>query len=189
MDFIYTAIIDRLQSADSLQHFSDCDLGPFKHLDIFKGQYLYPELHLLYKRPALFYQYGVQWTDRGGSLVQDGLVTVRLHIELENYGQSFAHSKNRDYALQVFKYHSLVAGLLHGYGTEYFSPLRRRSNEPDEAPAQTNVHVISFDTKIVDNTAQQIRDTQYTTIMIDNMHTQQVPIQDDPGGVGPYVVE
>lgn len=189
MDFIYTKICEHLTSAETLQIFTDCELVPIKHFDIFKGQYLYPELHLQYKRPALFYEYAVTWTDRAGSLVQDGLVTVRLHLELENYGQSFHHSKNRDYALEVMKYHNLVAGLIHGFNDETFGSLRRRTNEPDQTPAQTNVHVISFETKIVDSTAQQIADSGLTEVVPDDVVTRQVPLKDPPTGEGKYNID
>ena len=113
MDFIYTAIIDRFNNNQAL--FTDVNLQPIKHFDLFKGQYIYPELHLPYKRPAIFYAYLANWKSRSGKLDQEGTLQVRLHIELENYGQSFGHSQNRDYALQIFEYHKRINALVHGW--------------------------------------------------------------------------
>ncbi|MAX23393.1 MAG: hypothetical protein CMJ19_02720 [Phycisphaeraceae bacterium] len=186
MDFIYTSIIDRF--ADNADVFADNNIGIIKHFDLFKNQYVYPELHLPYKRPALFYQYQVNWKSRGGALIQEGAVQIRLHIELENYGQSFGHSANRDYALEIFKYHTVVYALCQGFSTAKFTPLNRISNEPDETPAQTNVHIITFETKILDDTAQQLIDSGKIKQPLDDMTTTEKPLPVQEETESKYVI-
>lgn len=186
MDFIYTAIIDRFNNNQAL--FTDVNLQPIKHFDLFKGQYIYPELHLPYKRPAIFYAYLANWKSRSGKLDQEGTLQVRLHIELENYGQSFGHSQNRDYALQIFEYHKRINALVHGFSGTNFTPLKRVLSEPDEAPAQTNVEVLTYETKVVDETAQQFKDNGLIKEPLDEMTTTEKPQEIGQGKTSQYII-
>lgn len=185
MDFIYNDIVQRFK--DNEEVFTSKGLVPIKHFDLFKSQYIYPELHILYKKPALFYEYAVAWSDYQG-LKQEGNLTLRIHMEIENYGQSFAHSKNKDYALQVFEYHKRANALLHGFGGSNFHPLRRRSNEPDLNPASTNVHIITYESKVHDDTAQQLKDLGLIKAPIDEMETKQVPLKEQEEGQSKYYI-
>lgn len=154
MDYIYLSCINRIKAYQQL--FTDNGLKPIEHFDFFKNQYIYPELHHIYKKPALFFEYRVSWKDRD-RLVQDGTALLRFHLELENYAASFDKSKNQETALRIFKYHRLVKGILHGFAQEgKFSRLGCTDEEPDLNPTTTNVHIISFSTKVTDDIALQI---------------------------------
>lgn len=155
MNYIYLPLIDRVKSFESL--FEDLGLPTVKHFDYFKNQYVYPELHHLYLKPAMFFEYQVTWAN-GDGLVQKGTVTIRWHLELENYAQSFDGAKNQDQALSIFVYHRLVRALLHGYGGSMFSPLYATDEEPDLNPTNSNVHVLSFRAQVTDDLAKQIAD-------------------------------
>lgn len=154
MDYIYLACIDRIKSFEAL--FQERGLKPIQHFDFFKNQYIYPELHHIYKKPALFFEYRVNWRDRD-RLVQKGEASLRFHLEIENYAASFEGSKNQETALRIFKYHRLLKGILHGFRKEGTVPrLVCVGEEPDLNPTTTNVHILTFECTVVDDVAEQI---------------------------------
>ena len=178
MDFIYTTLIQRFKDNETL--FNDEGLLPVKHFDMFKGQYIYPELHLAYKKPALFFQFRTVWKSFN-EYTQDGTVTLTLHVELENYGHSAGYSRNRDYALQVFDTHRRINALMHGFSSSQFTPLMRIENNPDDSPVKTNVELITYQTSLRDDTALQFREMGLIKEPLDEVSTpSQVPVRQAP---------
>lgn len=178
MDYIYLACIDRIKAYDQL--FTDAGLKTIQHFDFFKNQYIYPELHLLYKKPALFYEYRVAWRDKD-RLVQKGEAQLRFHLELENYAASMDKSKNQATALQIFKYHRLVKGILHGFAQEgKFPRLGCTDEEPDLNPTTTNVHILSFSTTIEDDIALQISNCDIEEVTGEEVGLTRVPVAEEP---------
>lgn len=181
MDFIYETIKAKFQANQAL--FTDCGMSIIRHFDTFKSQYVYPEMHHLYKKPALFYEWQAAWTD-AGRLVQDGDVTIRLHLELENYGEQFTgikktgqavDSRNKDHAELVFKYATYVNALVLGLSGSAFTPLRRIANDPDLSPTNSNVQIITYKCRVTDDTALQLTQQGLIKEPLDDMTTEQVP--------------
>jgi|GEM_PF-4483278 len=191
MDFIYNSIIERLTQNKAV--FEEFNVPFIQYFDLFKSQYIYPELHLPYKRPALFYEWAAQWTDKGVG-IQQGDLTLRLHLELENYGESFVgmtrtgqvmESKNKGYALEIFEMQKLVHAIISGLEGEAFTPLRRISTDPDLNPINTNVTLITYSTKVTDDTAFQIADRVFERVPLDDMQNERVettpPVEEEDG--------
>lgn len=167
MDIIYNAIIDRLNANKDL--FTTNGMDAIKHIDLFKGQYINPEMHPAYKKPAVFYSWGAAWEDKIG-LTQEGKLTIQIHLEISNRAQSFGGARDKDSGLLHFKYQTYVNALLHGFSTALFNPLKRRANEPDKSPTDTNVQLITYETKLVDDTAKQLVDSGYQFATIDDVN-------------------
>ncbi|MEQ8685461.1 MAG: hypothetical protein RIE86_09215 [Imperialibacter sp.] len=152
-DLIYLALIARFKANEAL--FTADGLKPVAHFDLFKNQYIYPELHHLYKRPALFFEFNDEWEDKDDKS-QDGTIMLSVHIELENYGDSADRSKNKDYALEIFKYHRYINALIHGFKSPVFTRLKRLRGQTDQNPTNTNVKVITYSTRVMDDSAWQL---------------------------------
>lgn len=171
MDFIYTAIIAKIKANATI--FTDNGLQTIATIDRFKGQYINPELHQPYARPALFVGFKTQWKDVG-NLNQKGDTTVTLHLELENsVAESADGSPDQEVALQDFTYMSVLNALIHGMAGNQYSRLMRKTTDEDEEPLQTNVTLITYDTEVTDNSAERYKD--YIEVPLDDMITTKVP--------------
>jgi hypothetical protein len=191
MDYIYLACINRIKSLEQL--FTDAGLKPVQHFDFFKNQYIYPELHHVYKKPALFFEYRVAWRDKD-RLVQEGDAELRFHLELENYAASFDRSKNQETALMIFKYHRLLKGCLHGFvpsleGSGVGSRMGCISEDPDLNPTTTNVHIITFKTKVTDDIALQIEQMGIEETQGDDVSLTRVDPENIDGTTDRYVID
>jgi hypothetical protein len=158
MDYIYEAVCERLDSKAAL--FEQVALQPIRHIDYFKGQYQQPELHEIYELPAVFMDYSVNWEDESNN-TQKGTATIRIHIELDNIGESANRSSTKAQALEIFRYYQLVNVLLHGLQGESFTKLKRRSEEPDLNPTATHVHIITYTCEVEDDSTHIYRDYIY----------------------------
>lgn len=154
MDYIYLPCIDRIKA--SAQLFIDSNLTPIAHFDRFKGQYLNPEMHQPWAKPAVFFKFNITWEDIGNN-AQKGNGVMEVHLELENYGESYDGSPDQDYAIQDFEYQRIIAAILHGFKTANFTALRRRSSDEDENPSNTNVTIIRFEFEVIDESFERYR--------------------------------
>ena len=173
MDFVYKPLVQRFKTLSTL--FDQDGVKPIAHFDRFKGQYLNPELHHPWPTPALFFKFNVIWEDSGAN-TQTGHATLELHLELENYGESYDGSPDQEYALEDYKYQAIVFAIAHGFRTAEFSPLRRRITEEDENPSNTNVTKIIFDFDVIDRTAERYND--WIKAALDDMEVKKEPLED-----------
>lgn len=155
MDYIYKPLLQRFK--DNTDLFAAVGIAPIGHIDRFKGQYLNPDLHQPYLKPALFIRFTTRWEDKG-NLTQEGKVTMEVHMELENYGESYMDSPDQDYALEDYLYQRVVNILIHGFEGEEFSRLMRVSTDEDENPTNTNVTVSRYECTIQDDSTDRLRD-------------------------------
>jgi hypothetical protein len=154
MDYIYLPCVQRFK--DSAQLFVDSGLQPIAHFDRFKGQYLNPEMHQPWAKPAVFFKFNISWEDLSSN-TQKGKGILEIHLELENYGESADGSPDQAYALQDYEYQRIVAAILHGFKTANFTGLKRRSTDEDENPSNTNVTIIRFEFEIIDESFERYR--------------------------------
>jgi hypothetical protein len=154
MRYVYLPTIQRIKNSNQL--FIDNGLKPIAHFDRYKGQYLNPELHQPWEKPALFFKFNITWEDFNNK-VQKGVGVMEVHMELENYGESYDGSSDQDYALQDFDYQEIIAAILHGYKTANFTALKRRSTDEDENPSNTNVTIMRFEFEVIDESAERFR--------------------------------
>jgi hypothetical protein len=194
MNHIYTAIKERLNSHQSL--FTDAGSSFIRHFDFYKNQYIYPEMHPPYKKPALFFEYSVAWKDTARG-VQQGDVAIRLHLEQENYSESFTgikrnrqvvEARDQGSALQLLTTERLLGAVLHNWADEGFTPLKRTNTDPDLNPTSTNVAIISFSTTVLDDTARQLEEAGYLKVPLDDMQTERVAKKPGAEGGGYFQV-
>jgi len=161
---IFSAICERIKANPGL--FTGKGLEPIQHFDLFKGQYINPEMFQIYLTPALFYEYSVTWTD-SGKQIQQGTCTVRVHLVTEILAESSDGSPDQEEALKIFDFYTLVNCLLHGLETEEFTPLLRKSEEPDLSPTSVYVHIIEYECTVTDTTTERMR--QYINVQLDDL--------------------
>jgi hypothetical protein len=148
MEIIYRALLARFTASAPL--FTDNNLKPIAHLDRFKGQYLNPELHQAYPVPAIFFKFNIVWEDKGSN-TQRGNGILEVHVELENYHESYLSSQDLDEALVDYQYLAIIHSILQGFQDESFGPLSRMTTEEDENPSNTNVTIMRYSFTIDDN--------------------------------------
>jgi hypothetical protein len=147
MDFVYLPCVTRLKSAPAL--FTDNGTEAPVHFDLYKGQYVNPELHQPYPKPAIFFRFEIDWEDLKNN-TQKGLAIMELHLERENYSETADGSPDQETALKDFEFMRIVNFLIHGFSTADFSPLKRRKTNMDENPVTTNVTIQRYEFELID---------------------------------------
>jgi hypothetical protein len=154
MDYIFLPCIERLKASEQL--FIDSGLQPIAHFDRFKGQYLNPDLHQPWAKPAIFFKFNIAWENQSNN-TQKGTGTMEVHLELENYSESYAGSPDQALALLDYEYIRVVSAILHGFRTDKFQSLARVTTDEDENPSNTNVTIIRFSFEILDESMDRYR--------------------------------
>lgn len=177
MELIYRALVSRFNNPTVKQLFTDNNLKPIAHIDRYKGQYLNPELHQAWAVPAIFFKFNLVWEDKGNN-TQRGSGILEVHIELENYHESYMGSPDYDAALTDYKYHELIHSVLQGFNTPDFGPLSRMTTDEDENPSNTNVTVVRYSFTIDDNSTDKY--INWLSEKLDDMTTIQKPVPTIP---------
>jgi hypothetical protein len=171
MDYIYLPCVQRVK--DSEQLFTTNGVNPIAHFDLFKGQYLNPEIHQPWAKPALFFKFNITWEDLSNN-TQKGIGELELHIEQENYSESYDGSSDRDQALSDFELVRIVSAVLHGFKTANFTALKRRATNMDDNPSNTNVTVVRFSFELIDESMDKYRD--WLREKLDGLHLTKKPM-------------
>jgi hypothetical protein len=176
MDYVYKPCIAELKSKAQL--FIDNGVIPIAHFDKFKGQYIHPDLHQPYAKPAAFFKFNITWEDLVAN-AKKGHATLEVHLELENYYESGDINPDKDLALLDYEMIRVTSAILHGFKTANFSALRHKSTDEDESPTTTNVTIMRFEFDVIDESTTKIFDIQ----KLDDMTLKQKPEDDTPPAV------
>lgn len=155
MDYIYLPCVAKLKQIAQL--FIDNGTEVPKHYDLFKGQYVNPDLHQPYAKPAIFFRFEIDWQDLANNS-QKGIGIMEVHCERENYSETADGSPDQETALKDFEFMRIVNFGLHGFETADFSKLKRRKTQMDEQPVQTNITIIRYDFEVIDNSTDKYKD-------------------------------
>lgn len=155
MDYVYLPCVARLKASAAL--FTTNETEAPVHFDLYKGQYVNPELHQPYLKPAIFFRFEIDWEDLSNNN-QKGLGMMELHIERENYGETADGSPDQTMALKDFEFVRCAHAVLQGFSTANFSPLKRRKSQMDEAPVATNVSILKYEFGIIDESTDRYKD-------------------------------
>lgn len=175
LDLIYRALVTRLNAAAPL--FEEENLKPIGHIDRFKGQYLNPELHNPWAVPAIFLKTNITWEDKGNN-AQRGAGLLEVHVELENYHESYMGSGDFESALIDYKYLQIIHAIIQGFKGETWGPMSRITTDEDENPSNTNVTIIRYAFTVDDDTTSKYID--WITEKLDDMLTIRKPVPEAP---------
>jgi hypothetical protein len=170
METLYRALVTRINAAAAL--FTDNDLKAIAHIDRFKGQYLNPELHQAWPVPAIFFKFNVVWEDKGNN-TQRGNGILEVHVELENYHESYSGSPDYDAALVDYQYLAIIHTVLQG-----FMGLSRQTTDEDENPSNTNVTIMRYAFTIDDDSTEPY--INWVREKLDDMVTRREPEPEAP---------
>lgn len=162
MDILYTAVMNRLNANKNL--FTDEGVSPVLHIDYFKGQYHQPDEHDVFQVPAVFFEWSVNDWKNKGNQTQEGTATVTIHIVLENSASNAFGSSSAEDARKTTKYYELVHACLQGLSGACFSAFRRTSDNPDPTPPAHHAHLITYTSRVEDNSTLKYRDRINTEI-------------------------
>lgn len=170
MDYIYLPVVQRIKASSA--YFIANNLVPIAHFDRFKGQYLNPDMHQPWATPACFFKFNIVWEDLSTN-TQRGIGVLEVHLELENYGESYDGSPDQNYALQDYEYMKAISAILHGFKTANFTALKRRTSDEDENPSNTNVTIIRFEFEVIDESFERYR--QWLVEKLDDVELHKKP--------------
>jgi hypothetical protein len=178
MDYIYLPCKDQIKSKSQL--FIDNGVKPIAHLDRFKGQYLNPDLHQPYSLPAVFFKFSVTWEDLTNN-TQKGIGILEVHVELENYAESADGSPDIEKALLDYETIRVLNAVLHGFKTEQFTALKRRSTDEDENPTSTNITIVRYAFEVLDESMEKNRN--WLREKLDDLELKKLPYDITPPAV------
>jgi hypothetical protein len=170
MKSIYNSLLSRINSGAQL--FTTNGLKPIAHIDRFKGQYLNPELHQPWHVPAIFFKFNINWADKGQN-TQRGAGILEVHIELENYHESYSGSPDKDAALKDYDYVAIIHSLIQGFGGSTWSAFSRITTDEDENPSNTNVTIVRYVFDVDDDSTEKY--ANWVKQKLDDMVTQRKP--------------
>ena len=175
IEAIYRALLTRFNGAAPL--FQTENLKPIAHIDRFKGQYLNPELHTVWNVPAIFLKFNITWENTANNK-QRGAGILEVHVELDNYHESYLGSSDFEKALVDYKYLQIIHALVQGFGGDTWGPMSRITSDEDENPSNTNVTIIRYMFNVDDDSTDKYID--WITAKLDDMTTIRKPVPEAP---------
>ncbi len=160
MKKIYLAIMAHLKTLDAF--FEEFSYSKIKYYDLFRGQYIYPESHPAYDRPAVFIEMAIDWSDNQANLSQQGTATIRVHVVQDQYSDSFDYdagaSADKSTALRVLDFADLVHEAIHGFESQSIGKLYRTRSLPDTGADNEDVTILEYTCQIIDDSTSRLNE-------------------------------
>lgn len=136
MKELYLKIIDKLTNTAGKALFISKSLSPIKYVDIYKGQYLEKQRFELYKLPAVFFQWSIDYVTND--------VNVTIHIEYEQQRDTSSNGQQLTGALEFFGIIETVNELLVDLETETTSKLQLVAENSIREDTIESVYTLSY---------------------------------------------
>lgn len=148
---IYQNIIDRLKSYDNF--LATNGYSKIKHYDLYNNQYQdeYIVQEQPFDFPAIFVEIAIEFNEMGRQ-TQNGTLMLRLHLVQEKYADSFEGSIDKNDALKLSNYASLIHQCLHMYDQFPFSRLNRKRIVPSVSFSNIYPIILEYQAEVIDNT-------------------------------------
>lgn len=120
----YLQLIEFLNQEKVKEIYRSLGVKPIKHLDLFNGQYLRPDMHEIFALPALFYEYTIAYDDQG-----KGIMNLVIHLCQEQLRDASSISRSKNKALDVLRVHTVTKAALKRFESPYTGKLKLTSEQ------------------------------------------------------------
>lgn len=147
-----------IQNNDVRGRYTEKDIDPVQHIDLYSGQDLNPEYFELAIYPALFVQFSIDH--------QNELATITFRMCYEQLRDTSSQSTVVEEALKFFDFVELTDEIIQTIETESFGKLQPVTTEQQTEETVTDEFVLTYQTSYTKSTGKQNATGTYEDVEI-----------------------